>query len=342
MPSKEQIEAAMQHALELALKGPATGINPQVGAVILDPAGSIVAEGWHLGSGTDHAEVMALKNFSEAFPNQSLIGHTAVVTLEPCNHTGKTGPCAKALVDAGVSRVVFASSDPGVESGSGAKTLSDAGIEVTHGVCLAEAEDQNRVWLVANRQQRPFVTLKWASTLDGRSAAEDGSSQWISGPESRADTHARRSASDAILVGTATAIADDPELTARKPDGSYYEDQPIRVVIGQSPLPKTLRVFNDKAPTIEIKSRDLEVVLSTLWEQGIKHVFVEAGSKLASAFVAADLVNEFLIYLAPMLLGGKNTALDEIGITNISEAMRLEILETTKFGGDILVRARRA
>lgn len=342
MPSKEQIEAAMQHALELALKGPATGINPQVGAVILDPAGSIVAEGWHLGSGTDHAEVMALKNFSEAFPNQSLIGHTAVVTLEPCNHTGKTGPCAKALVDAGVSRVVFASSDPGVESGSGAKTLSDAGIEVTHGVCLAEAEDQNRVWLVANRQRRPFVTLKWASTLDGRSAAEDGSSQWISGPESRADTHARRSASDAILVGTATAIADDPELTARKPDGSYYEDQPIRVVIGQSPLPKTLRVFNDKAPTIEIKSRDLEMVLSTLWEQGIKHVFVEAGSKLASAFVAADLVNEFLIYLAPMLLGGKNTALDEIGITNISEAMRLEILETTKFGGDILVRARRA
>ena len=342
MPSKEQIEAAMQHALELALKGPATGINPQVGAVILDPAGSIVAEGWHLGSGTDHAEVMALKNFSEAFPNQSLIGHTAVVTLEPCNHTGKTGPCAKALVDAGVSRVVFASSDPGVESGSGAKTLSDAGIEVTHGVCLAEAEDQNRVWLVANRQQRPFVSLKWASTLDGRSAAEDGTSQWISGPESRADTHARRSASDAILVGTATAIADDPELTARRPDGSYYEDQPIRVVIGQSPLPKTLRVFNDKAPTIEIKSRDLEMVLSTLWEQGIKHVFVEAGSKLASAFVAADLVNEFLIYLAPMLLGGKNTALDEIGITNISEAMRLEILETTKFGGDILVRARRA
>ena len=342
MPSKEQIEAAMQHALELALKGPATGINPQVGAVILDPAGNIVAEGWHLGSGTDHAEVMALKNFSEAFPNQSLIGHTAVVTLEPCNHTGKTGPCAKALVDAGVSRVVFASSDPGVESGSGAKTLSDAGIEVTHGVCLAEAEDQNRVWLVANRQQRPFVTLKWASTLDGRSAAEDGTSQWISGPESRADTHTRRSNSDAILVGTATAIADDPELTARKPDGSYYEDQPIRVVIGQSPLPKTLRVFNDKAPTLEVKSRDLEMVLSTLWEQGIKHVFVEAGSKLASAFVAADLVNEFLIYLAPMLLGGKNTALDEIGITNISEAMRLEILETTKFGGDILVRARRA
>ena len=175
-----------------------------------------------------------------------------------------------------------------------------------------------------------------------RSAAEDGTSQWISGPESRADTHTRRSNSDAILVGTATAIADDPELTARRPDGSYYEDQPIRVVIGQSPLPKTLRVFNDKAPTIEIKSRDLEIVLSTLWEQGIKHVFVEAGSKLASAFLAANLVNEFLIYLAPMLLGGKNTALDEIGITNISEAMRIEILETTKFGGDILVRARRA
>lgn len=342
MPTKEQIEAAMQRALELALKGPAIGINPQVGAVILDPAGNIVAEGWHLGSGTDHAEVMALKNFSEAFPNQSLVGHTAVVTLEPCNHTGKTGPCAKALVEAGVSKVVFASSDPGVESGAGAKTLSDAGIEVIHGVGLAQAEDQNRVWLVANRQQRPFVTLKWASTLDGRSAASDGTSQWISGSESRADTHTRRSSSDAILVGTATALADDPELTARRPDGSYFENQPIRVVIGQSPLPKDLRIFNDKAPTIEIKSRDLDMVLAQLWEQGIKHVFVEAGSKLASALVAAGLVNEFLIYMAPMLLGGKNTALDDIGITNISEAMKLQILETTNLGGDILIRARRA
>ncbi len=186
------------------------------------------------------------------------------------------------------------------------------------------------------------MTLKWASTLDGRSAASDGTSQWISGPDSRADTHSRRANADSILVGTSTAIADDPELTARKPDGHYFENQPIRVVLGESVIPNNLRLFNDRAKTIQIQTRDLNDALRQLWAQGIKHVFVEGGPKLASAFVAAKLVDEFIVYLSPMLLGGPNMALGQIGITNIEDAARLEVLETKQLGNDIFIRARSA
>ncbi|MDG2497298.1 MAG: bifunctional diaminohydroxyphosphoribosylaminopyrimidine deaminase/5-amino-6-(5-phosphoribosylamino)uracil reductase RibD [Aquiluna sp.] len=342
MSHVDHYESAMMRALEVSLRGPANGVNPQVGAVILDPAGQIVSEGWHLGSGSDHAEIMALKNFAAEHPGVGLFDHTAVVTLEPCNHTGKTGPCAEALITAGIGRVVFASKDPGGESSNGEQTLEEAGIEVISGVLNHKAEDQNRVWLLANRLHRPFVTLKWASSLDGRTAANDGTSQWISGVEARADTHKRRSEADSILVGTGTAMVDDPELTARKPDGSYYESQPTRIVIGQSPLPKTLKLFNDKAPTIELKTRDLGQALAEIWAREIKHVFVEGGPAVANAFVRAGLVDEFIIYLAPMLLGGKNTSLQDIGIESMSEAMELEILETQSIGKDIFIRARRA
>jgi len=342
MLNVDHYESAMLRALEISLNGPTLGVNPRVGAVILNSAGEIISEGWHSGSGTDHAEVMALKNFAEEFPGESLTDHTAVVTLEPCNHTGKTGPCAKALIEAGIGRVVFASSDPGVESSRGKETLEQAGIEVIAGVLLDKAEDQNRVWLLANRLQRPFITLKWASTLDGRTAANDGTSQWISGAESRADTHERRSEADSILVGTGTVKRDDPELTARRPDGSYYENQPIRIVIGQSDLPKNLRIFNDKSTTIELKTRDLDQVLSEVWARGIKHIFIEGGPAVANAFVKAGLVDEFIVYMAPMLLGGKNTALSDIGVETMSEAIGLEILETKRIGNDIFIRARRA
>jgi diaminohydroxyphosphoribosylaminopyrimidine deaminase/5-amino-6-(5-phosphoribosylamino)uracil reductase len=342
MPSVEQYESAMRRALEISLNGPAVGINPQVGAVILDPSGLVVSEGWHKGAGSVHAEVMALDHFAENFPDVPLKNHTAVVTLEPCNHVGRTGPCALALIKACVSRVVFASADPGDQSSQGSQTLKDAGIEVIPGVLLRQAEEQNRVWLGSKRLGRPFVTLKWASTLDGRSAASDGTSQWISGPESRADTHSRRATADSILVGTSTAIADDPELTARRPDGNYFENQPIRVVLGESVIPNNLRLFNDKAKTIQIQTRDLNDALRQLWAQGIKHVFVEGGPKLASAFVAAKLVDEFIVYLSPMLLGGPNMALGQIGITSIEDAARLQVLETKQLGNDIFIRARSA
>ena len=333
----------MSRALEISLKGPAIGVNPQVGAIILDELGNQVAEGWHLGSGTDHAEVMAIKNLQAALGTESFPpGYTAVVTLEPCNHTGKTGPCSEALIKAGISQVAFASSDPGEESSNGAAKLREAGVQVTAGILLAQAEDQNRVWLTANRLKRPFVTLKWATSLDGRSAAQDGTSQWISGPESRAESHVRRSEVDAILVGTGTAQADDPELTARKPDGSYFENQPLRVVLGERDLSPELRIFNDKAKTIQLRTHSIHGALAQLWEMGIKHVWVEGGPKVASKFEKLALIDEYLIYLAPMLIGGDRTSMNKIGVETMSEVHRLEFLETKMLGKDIFIRARRS
>ena len=168
--SKLSLDDAMTRALELALKGPVTGVNPQVGAVILNADGELIGEGYHKGSGTEHAEVVALNaalNGASKLPQ----GSTAVVTLEPCNHTGKTGPCAQALIAAGVSKVVFASLDPGDQSSGGAETLRSAGIEVVAGFHADKADQQSRVWLTAAKHKRPFVTLKWARSIDGRAAA---------------------------------------------------------------------------------------------------------------------------------------------------------------------------
>ncbi len=343
MQEPKQFETAMSRALELALNGPAIGVNPQVGAVILDPQGQIVSEGWHQGAGTDHAEMMALKNLFAKTGSETLPpGHTAVVTLEPCNHQGRTGPCAQALLDAGISRVVYASSDPGDISGKGSERLKDAGVEVISGVLLSQAEDQGRVWLTANRNQRPYVILKWASSLDGRTAAQDGTSQWISGPESRADSHLKRSQVEAILVGTGTVLADNPELTARKPDGSYYENQPLRVVLGKRELPGHLKVFNEKAKTIHIERHNPAKALAELWAIGVKSVWVEGGPKVASEFVKAGLVDEIIVYLAPMLLGGNNVSLQDIGVETMSQAMGLELVENKMLGRDIYLRLRRA
>lgn len=337
--TKLSIENAMNRALELALKGPVTGINPQVGAVILNAAGEVIGEGYHKGSGTDHAEVVALK---AALSGKEKLepGATAVVSLEPCNHTGKTGPCAVALIDAGVSKVVFASSDPGDQSSGGSETLRAAGVEVESGIFIERANQQSRVWLTATKNKRPFVSLKWASSIDGRAAAQDGTSKWISGTESRADAHRRRSEVDAILIGTGTAIIDDPELTARKEDGSLYEHQPLRVVVGERELSSDLRLFNQNAETLTMKTQSIHGALSELYEKGIKHVLVEGGPTLASRFVQLDLVDEFVIYLAPKLLGGDKLAIGSIDVPGIEQAKVLEFTEVTKLGSDIQVIAR--
>jgi diaminohydroxyphosphoribosylaminopyrimidine deaminase/5-amino-6-(5-phosphoribosylamino)uracil reductase len=263
----------------------------------------------------------------------------AVVTLEPCNHTGRTGPCAEALIEAGVSKVVFASSDPGENSGGGADTLRAAGIEVVSGMMSDKADQQLRIWLTSTKNQRPFVTLKWASSVDGRAAAEDGSSKWISGVDSRADAHRRRSEVDAILVGTGTALIDDPELTARKSDGSLHESQPLRVVLGTRELPSNLRVFNSDAETVTIKTQSIHGALSELFERGIKHVLVEGGPTLASRFVQMDLVDEFVIYLAPKLLGGDKLAIGSIDVPSIDQAKGLTFTEVSKLGDDVLIVA---
>ena len=340
-----KIEQAMRRALEVALTGPAHGVNPQVGAVILDENDDFVAEGWHLGAGTPHAEIMALANAKVALADR--LGHdgklpagfTAVVTLEPCNHTGKTGPCAQALIAAGISRVIFASTDPGDASANGAQTLRDAGIEVIGGVLAEAADEQARVWLTAAKQQRPFVTLKWATSLDGRAAANDGTSKWISGEESRHDAHLRRSEVDAILVGTGTALADDPTLTARKPDGTLYEHQPLRVIVGVSPIATSQRIFNQDAETIQLFTHSVQDVLTELWARGIKHVMVEGGPKVASEFIKNGLVNEYITYLAPILLGGERTALKTIGVDTMAQAHQLEFKEMRMLGGDVFIRS---
>ncbi|MEB0267804.1 bifunctional diaminohydroxyphosphoribosylaminopyrimidine deaminase/5-amino-6-(5-phosphoribosylamino)uracil reductase RibD, partial [Cryobacterium sp. 10I5] len=209
-------EHLMRRALSLAANGPATGPNPRVGCLIVDADGTVLAEGWHRGAGTAHAEVDALAHL----PAGAARGATAIVTLEPCNHTGRTGPCSVALIEAGVNRVVYAVSDPGHASSGGAERLRAAGVEVVGGVLAVEAEAFLADWLVAARLGRPFVTLKWASSLDGRAAAADGSSRWITGIDARLDVHRRRAGSDAILVGTGTVLADDPALTARADDGN--------------------------------------------------------------------------------------------------------------------------
>lgn len=324
----------MRHALSLAAHGPATGVNPQVGCVLVDAAGTIIAEGWHRGAGTPHAEVDALSHVEDA------AGLTAIVTLEPCNHYGLTGPCSEALIAAGVSRVVYAVSDPGERSGGGAERLREAAIAVESGVLADEASDAMRVWLTAARLRRPFVTVKWAASLDGRAAAADGTSQWISGGAARQHVHEQRERSDAILVGTGTVMADDPSLTARGDGGELMPHQPIPVIVGERPVPSTARVFGHPRPAIVTGSRDLPSILTDLFGRGIRHAFVEGGPTLSSAFIAAGLADEFLIYLAPTLLGGGHPAIGDIGVTSLGDALRLSIDSIERLGPDILVTAR--
>ena len=330
----EQYETAMRHALALAANGPAKGVNPQVGCVLIDADGTIVAEGWHRGAGTPHAEVDALSKVADAS------GLTAVVTLEPCNHTGRTGPCSLALIAAGVSTVVYAISDPGKASSGGAQTLRDAGVEVHSGVLADEAEEFLHVWLTSARLQRPFVTVKWASTLDGRAAAADGSSQWITGTAARQRVHEQRAASDAILVGTGTVFADDPSLTARGDAGELMPEQPLPVVVGERHIPGDAKLWDHPRGVLESGTRNLDEVLTWLFEQGIRRAFVEGGPTMASAFIAAGLVDEYLVYLAPKLLGGDKLAIGDIGVTSIHEARDLRITAVESLGDDILITAR--
>ncbi|MGL4340256.1 MAG: bifunctional diaminohydroxyphosphoribosylaminopyrimidine deaminase/5-amino-6-(5-phosphoribosylamino)uracil reductase RibD [Rhodoglobus sp.] len=334
-------EPAMRRALELATHGPATGVNPQVGCVLIETAGTVVAEGWHRGSGTAHAEVDALSALANTGPG-SAHGLTAVVTLEPCNHTGQTGPCTEALIAANIARVVYAVSDPGHKSGGGAQRLQEAGIEVIAGVLAEQAGEFQRPWLVSTAKGRPFVTAKWASSLDGRVAAADGSSQWISGAAARQRVHEQRAASDAIVVGTGTVLADDPSLTARDEAGELRAAQPQPVVIGERSIPTTAKLREHPRGVWETRSRDLDAVLSSLFEQGIRRVFVEGGPTLTSAFIEAGLVDDYLIYLAPSLLGGDRLAVGNIGVTALSEARQLRVTSIESLGNDLLLIARPA
>jgi diaminohydroxyphosphoribosylaminopyrimidine deaminase/5-amino-6-(5-phosphoribosylamino)uracil reductase len=329
------IEAAMRRALALAAHGPATGQNPQVGCVIVSPAGDMLAEGWHGGVGSAHAEVDALSKLAPGAAR----GATAVVTLEPYNHTGHTGPCSEALIDAGIARVFYSLSDPHPVARGGAGRLRSAGVDVVGGVLAEATASFMHDWLVATRLGRPYITLKWASSLDGRSAAADGSSQWITGPAAREHAHQQRAKVDAILVGTGTVLADDPSLTARGTDGALLPHQPIPVVVGERPVPVDARVFAHPQPAIVTLSRDLNAILAGLFARGVRRVIVEGGPTLSTAFVAAGLVDEYLIYLAPTLIGGPHGALGDIGVGGIGEQRRLTVQAVERLGDDIVVSA---
>jgi diaminohydroxyphosphoribosylaminopyrimidine deaminase/5-amino-6-(5-phosphoribosylamino)uracil reductase len=325
---------AMSRALSLATRGP-RGVNPQVGAVLLSPAGEIIAEGWHQGAGTPHAEVDALSKLAPGAAR----GATAVVTLEPCNHTGRTGPCSLALIDAGITRVIYALDDPGDASRGGGDRMRAAGVDVLAGVEADAAHDLIADWLTVQRLGRPQVTVKWAQSLDGRAAASDGTSQWITGPVARADVHARRAQADAIVVGTGTVLADDPALTARNGD-ALLAHQPIPVVIGSRETPADAAVHRHPLAPIFYDTHDLTAVLADLRERGVQRVFVEGGPTLASAFLAAALADSVLAYIAPVLLGGGRLALADIGVGTIADARRLTVDEWVPLGEDLLAVAR--
>lgn len=333
MAVNEAERRAMTRALALATRGP-RGVNPQVGAVILSPDGTVLAEGWHRGAGTPHAEVDALS----ALAPGAARGATAVVTLEPCNHTGRTGPCALALIEAGVARVVYALDDPGAVSGGGAERLRSAGVSVDAGEQADAAHAVIAGWLTAQRLGRPHITVKWAQSLDGRAAAADGSSQWITGAAARADVHRRRAEADAIVVGTGTVLSDDPALTARDGD-ALFADQPVPVVIGSRATPDDAAVRRHPHPPLFYDTRDLHAVVADLHARGIQSVFVEGGPTLASAFVAAGLVDRVLAYIAPVLLGGERLALTDVGVPSIDDAIRLSVQEWLPLGSDLLAIA---
>jgi diaminohydroxyphosphoribosylaminopyrimidine deaminase/5-amino-6-(5-phosphoribosylamino)uracil reductase len=332
---RENDVALMRRALELAARGPLGDPNPRVGAVIADADGLLVGEGFHEGAGTPHAEVMALSQAGAAASRG-----TAVVTLEPCAHTGRTGPCAQALIEAGVARVVFAQSDPTPSARGGAMLLEEAGVRTTAGVLAAESTLLNDAWTFSFVHGRPKVTWKFAATLDGRSGAADGSSRWITGQLARADVHRLRAECDAILVGTGTVIADDPALTVRRPDGSTTARQPLRVVMGLRPIPETARVRDVAARTLLLSTHDPVQALKELAEQEIHHVWLEGGPTVAAVFLRAGLVDEVIAYLAPALLGAGSPALGDLGIRSMDQALRLSPHEVTVIGPDIRVRAR--
>ncbi|WP_374928231.1 bifunctional diaminohydroxyphosphoribosylaminopyrimidine deaminase/5-amino-6-(5-phosphoribosylamino)uracil reductase RibD [Kytococcus sedentarius] len=335
----------MRRALELAARGPAVDPNPRVGCVLLDADGRTLGEGWHRGAGTPHAEVAAL-TAALADAGELPPGTTAVVTLEPCNHTGRTGPCSQALLDAGVSRVVIAQPDPTPLAAGGAEHLRAVGVEVVTGVMEREATALNEWFTASARLGRPVVTLKLASTLDGRVAAADGTSRWITGEQARLDVHRQRATAGAVVVGTGTALADDPQLTVRLPEGDPAlallhvaegapARQPLRVVVGTRELPASARLLDDVAETLLLPTHDPAEVLTTLGGRGIHHAWLEGGPTLAAAFLRAGLVDRLVHHLAPALLGSGAPLTGDLGIGTIAGLDRWRLDDVTRLGDDL-------
>ena len=354
-------QAAMRRALELAAQVVGhTNPNPAVGAVVLDADGDVVGEGATAPVGGPHAEVAALT----AAGDRARAG-TLVVTLEPCRHVGRTAACTDAIVAAGVRRVVFAVADPHDVAAGGGEVLVAAGVEVEAGLLADEVSEQLWAWLVAVRRRRAVVTWKYAATLDGRTAAADGTSRWITGAEARADVHRLRARADAVVVGIGTVLADDTALTVR--DYPTVR-QPLRVVVdGQGRTPLSARILDDAAPTLvavgvdadaerikrlrasraevvelpRVDGRvDLRALLATLYDREVRQVLVEGGATLAGSFVRERLVDEVIGYHAPALLGAGPPVLADAGVSTLAGSMRLALEDVRRLGNDVRIVAR--
>ncbi len=308
-----------------------TAPNPNVSAALYTAEGQLIAEGVHnLHLSSDHAEVVAINKAGTATR-----GATIVVSLEPCNHTGKTGPCVDAIIEAGISRVIYAVKDPNPTAAGGADRLRSAGVEVEY-VESTELADIQGAWLHRITAGRPYFIWKVAVTLDGRIAATDGSSQWITSEKSRADVQVLRSQSDAILIGTGTAISDNPTLRPRI-DGA---NAPVRIVMGNRDVPAGSNLHDGIGETIFVKSHEPSSLLNVLESAAINQVLVEAGPTLGSALFAAGLIDEVVMYQAPKVLGAGKTWLEDIGVTSIDGARALTLISSLKIGPDMKFRYR--
>jgi diaminohydroxyphosphoribosylaminopyrimidine deaminase/5-amino-6-(5-phosphoribosylamino)uracil reductase len=309
-----------------------TSPNPPVGCVVLDEHGHAVGFGGTQPVGGSHAEVMALKD-----AGTRARGGTAIVTHEPSSHYGRTPPCTEALIEAGIKHVIHAVSDPDPKAAGGAKRLEEAGITVESGLLENEvAKGPLRAWLHYTRTGRPHVTWKYAASLDGRIAAQDGTSQWISSETSRKQVHDMRAKLDAIIVGTNTVRKDDPALTARDADGMPLPHQPLPVVMGMSDLPGGAKLQHT---ALHLRTHDPDEVLTALAGRGVVDVLLEGGATVAGAFLRAGRIDRVLAYVAPAILGNGPAAVVDAGVSTITDAVRLTVEDVTMSGPDLRISA---
>ena len=299
--------------------------NPNVSAAIYSPDGALIADGFHNRKvSIDHAEVVALKKAGSAAR-----GATMVVTLEPCAHTGTTPPCTQAIIDAGIAKVTYTVVDPNPIASGGAELLRAAGIEVEYRESAHLAYVQ-RAWLHKEVTGRPLMIWKVATTVDGKVAASDGTSQWITGLESREDVQSLRAQSDAILIGTNTAMVDNPHLIPRG-----HTARPVRIISGEQEVPATNRIFDDEARTISVKSKSIPDLMKLLSGEGFNQVLVEAGPTLGSALMASGNIDELIIYQAPKMLGAGKEFVSRLGISTLDDHLKLELISVRQLGSDI-------
>lgn len=326
------IKAAYAHCADLSrsVLGKSAP-NPNVSAAIYGAQGDLIADGAHnRGLSSDHAEIVAIKKAGVAAK-----GATLVLSLEPCNHVGSTGACVDAIIQAGIARVVYAVMDPNPIAAGGAERLAAAGVSVEH-VESTELRDLQSAWLHRITTQRPYFIWKVATTLDGFIAASDGSSKWISSEESRKDVQILRSQSDAILIGTGTALADNPTLQPRIA-GSQL---PIRIVMGEREIPSEFNLNQGEQETIFLRSHDLGTLIEVVSDKAINQVLVEAGPTLGTALLKAGVIDEILIYQASTLLGAGKSWISDLGIATLADAMQLIQISTEQIGADLKSRYR--